>query len=683
MSRAGRAVRAAFLVAGGALTLAGCESAALSGAGQMRVDVEVYKGPLSKEPETQLSELSGVINETSVSMDRFRSFVDRYAGELGCWPVASGAVSGIASLTGQLDPEMVPVCLTLADLRADVEDLREIVCSPAWYQEAVFRPPSSASEITLSQKNAESLEAATGRTPHDVCLRLDAQKVHGKLVTALTDGSISAATGGNSATVRVTSVPDAAADAALAPVFKEIAQELTLVLAETSGVATQLKVKAANWAGIHLISATADDRTRRLATSFQIITAEYSNQLSSRADTLLKQLSLYGNDRQALPLSVHLRDVQPTEFVSLALWNYAVDRPVGEETAVSDYELNRLRVFNALYDDENWTTINTVQAVGQGDVSMAFIKDEIGNWNLKQFSSDPTELLDAYKNLGIATIGKATEIISGIATGGATEGLSAGKALSQAASNFALGGNPPGAPTVAGADLAQLRTEMVNELTQIRDTLAARETALATEVPAAVAARTKAATDLAAAQTGLQQMQSQLAVGGGSSAAAQQEADTQAALASALDTQINALDPAVAANQPVIANLTRDRDAATKASQDAAAKVPGLKTLEGQIAAAQVNVTTLAVASQDAKAQADKLKDEQASIVPSAVAQTKLVLRQYGKLVNALQASLLNAASGGGQAPKVGGGAPGAVLDGVPGAAPLVPPRLPAPAPSG
>lgn len=636
-----------LVTAGTLFALSGCTAAGISGAGQMRVDVEVYKGPLSKEPEVQLGELSGVINETSVAVDRFRSFIDRYAGELGCWDVLAAGNTYVSNeISGRVTKKTLPVCLTLGDLRADVDDLRALTCSPEYYQSFVYSTVEgrdlSASEMQAGMTKKEDSKAEFA------CLRRDAKLVHDELVKALNPLSNSASS--SSTTFKVADVPDAQAEAKFSALYKKIAQGLTLVLSETAEVATQLKVKAANWAGIHLTSASADDETRRLATSFQILAAEYSNQLSSRADTLLKQLALYGNDRQALPLSVHLRDASPTEFVSLALWNYAIDGPVGGESGLGSYKENRLQVFKSLYEDANWSRINTVTAVGRGDVSMAFVKDEIGNWSLKQFSNDPTQLLDAYKDLGIAAIGKATSIISGIATGGgsaaAGEALSAGQALSKAASDFALGGNSAPPPTIAGANLDQLRTEMVGELRQIRDTLAAREQALTTEVPAARTAMETAATDLTTAQSTLQQDQTSLALGGGSSAAVQSKADTQAALAAALTTEIDGLDPTVAANVPVIRNLTQQRDAATAASREAAAQVSGLKALEEKIATTQAQVSQLSIASEEAKAKYAKLKNEQTALMPTAVAQTQLVLRQYEKLVNALQSMVL-APSGG------------------------------------
>ena len=57
-----------------------------------------------------------------------------------------------------------------------------------------------------------------------------------------------------------------------------------------------------------------------------------------------------------------------------------------------------------LVTDTHWSKVNSVFAAGQGNVRMAFIKDDIGNWNLKSFANDPTELVNAYKNAGLAAL---------------------------------------------------------------------------------------------------------------------------------------------------------------------------------------------------------------------------------------------------------------------------------------
>ena len=70
-----------------AFTLSGCGGLAanFSAAASMRVEVEVYKGPLSKSVESQWGEFVGMVNEAS---DAFATFNDGR-------PMGSAAFDGV------------------------------------------------------------------------------------------------------------------------------------------------------------------------------------------------------------------------------------------------------------------------------------------------------------------------------------------------------------------------------------------------------------------------------------------------------------------------------------------------------------------------------------------------------------------------------------------------------------
>lgn len=55
--------------------------------------------------------------------------------------------------------------------------------------------------------------------------------------------------------------------------------------------------------------------------------------------------------------------------------------------------------------------VNEVTASGQGGIAMAFVEDEIGNWNLKSFSNDPCALLAAYRGAATASVGVARQLL--------------------------------------------------------------------------------------------------------------------------------------------------------------------------------------------------------------------------------------------------------------------------------
>ena len=86
-----------------------------------------------------------------------------------------------------------------------------------------------------------------------------------------------------------------------------------------------------------------------------------------------------------------------------------------------------------LVADNYWSHINTVFAAGQGDVSMALVKDDVGNWNLKSFDNSPGKLLEAYKELGLAAVKTTVDLARG------REGLSAAMNALNFADQIALG----------------------------------------------------------------------------------------------------------------------------------------------------------------------------------------------------------------------------------------------------
>jgi len=232
-------------------------------------------------------------------------------------------------------------------------------------------------------------------------------------------------------------------------------------------------------------------------TTFADLAAEYGNQIASRADTLLQQCrstgkgadlrNCTGTPRESLPLSVYLREVNPTEFANLFTYNRATGTPIWEEIATRPpWELgreetrDRVRVIERLFADHNWSRINTVYASGQGDVRMAFIKDDIGNWNLKSFSNDPTELLDAYNALARATVAQAAKLAGEIGSGGGSAGLKEALSL---AGRMARGRVGPPSPTAAGIDLAALESAVGRQL----DLVTARRKQVEKDGPAAPA----------------------------------------------------------------------------------------------------------------------------------------------------------------------------------------------------
>ncbi|MCY4612208.1 MAG: hypothetical protein OXB94_01095 [Nitrospira sp.] len=185
------------------------------------------------------------------------------------------------------------------------------------------------------------------------------------------------------------------------------------IMERVGRVAVKLKAKALYWAETHVGVAPCCREVRIAIAAFANLASEYSNQLESLADGLQWQLGEegQGTDAKQLPLSLYLRNAKTTDFLNLYTWNRAAAPATWEEILLhpfnaftSNETADRVRVIERLFANHNWEKINTVYGSGQGDFSMALIKDEIGNWNLKSFDSDPTELLKAYTKFALTTI---------------------------------------------------------------------------------------------------------------------------------------------------------------------------------------------------------------------------------------------------------------------------------------
>lgn len=201
--------------------------------------------------------------------------------------------------------------------------------------------------------------------------------------------------------------------------------------------------------------------------------------MSSRVAVLRKELAdtdsftkpRDGDIRGLLPTSDYLRGAGYSDFVHLYDWLGAVGpgQPGKLDTRA------RIRMAERLSNDYYWEKVNEVYASGQGDVSMAFVKDAIGNWNLKSFSNDPSKLLAGYRKAADAGLKTAAKLAARAATGDASAALDKISAAKEAASfaRQAAGGNT--APTDT-PDLAGMRARIVARIEARRKIFAERET---------------------------------------------------------------------------------------------------------------------------------------------------------------------------------------------------------------
>ena len=179
----------------------------------------------------------------------------------------------------------------------------------------------------------------------------------------------------------------------------------------------------------------------------------------------------------------YLRDSSTTNFVNLYDWT---DAAAGRYTPLdADFsKADRVRMIQLLINDTYWSNINSVYASGQGEVSMAFIKDDIGNWNLKSFENNPAELLNAYDNLARSSVRAAVRL----ARAASGDGIGTSKELLQLA-DIAVSGHTPGEVTLGGGKLTEFRKNILDRIdnrqsqfTQAADSVNGEITAKSSEV---------------------------------------------------------------------------------------------------------------------------------------------------------------------------------------------------------
>ncbi|MCY3567396.1 MAG: hypothetical protein OXH38_02120, partial [Chloroflexi bacterium] len=247
-----------------------------------------------------------------------------------------------------------------------------------------------------------------------------------------------------------------------------------------------LKRRAAYWAAEHVATSPRSTRLRIEMANFAQFAAEYGNQITSRSDALLKQSSGAKGlaiAREQLPNSIYLRDSEPTAYLNLYDWNEAAVSS-GEERGRRTTPAERIRMVEHLVADNYWSHINTVFAAGQGDVSMALVKDDVGNWNLKSFDNDPSDLLDAYKKVGLAAVGAITELASD------ASGLPSAEKALNFANQIALGSTSGARANETEERLAGLRRETARLIQEIGREQEQRKSALEesiTEIDAQIA----------------------------------------------------------------------------------------------------------------------------------------------------------------------------------------------------
>lgn len=440
--------------------LAACGNGFLSGAGSMQIEVEVYKGPLAKDPWTQWGELVGYVNEATTALLHYDTQLALLQANLGCPRHAIDELHPKDPRRPELQEWEWDVPDRRKPVRRDISELsrRNRLLAPTGPEISAGHATQRGLPFSSPTESAADRQRAQYAFP-PICtllfnLEADIRElVRSRDALGLVEGELATS--------------DSYKTVAESTSTTSVARVRTLLSVLTE-VLTKMQGKALLWTNSQLSTEPPDPRIRGMLVNFAALTAEYANQIATRSDALLQQID--GPDRRELPLSLYIRNTNPTDYLNLYVWNHATDASSRERAT------DRVRGIERLYSDANWSKINTVYASGQGDVAMAFIKDDIGNWNLKSFDNDPEQLLNAYKNVGLAALSATAQLAGTAATGGG--GALAQSALSLA-NQVALGQPANASPTVAGLDVAALHQRAEAELraiqrTAVQDRLAAQ-----------------------------------------------------------------------------------------------------------------------------------------------------------------------------------------------------------------
>jgi len=388
------------------ISLPGC--GIINDSAAMRIEVEVYKGPLSLEPEIQLGELYGYLSEAQNGLSNTSNFIERVGKYLVPELDALGnplntinewcRAQDTTSLTDNTS------CALLVPLAEDARDLSIRLALPLC---ALRGRPASTCQLQKRLASTKEYQARTG------------EHVDAGTVTQIIEDTVKGL-GGKLESEKF-SYPSNASSSSTStqPVnYRE-------ALLEAGRVASAMQAKAFRYATATTAGHSYNPLVRIATTYFIAATSEYGNQIQARADALLKQLSPEGRDRRELPLSAHLREAEPTDFMHHFDWTDGhFPRPYDYVHFNFSPNLEeRIKIIDRLYADHFWSKVNTVYASGRGKAQMAFIKDETGNWNLKSFDNDPTELLDAYTKVTKSALEGVVEIAGEIASGGADAGF--------------------------------------------------------------------------------------------------------------------------------------------------------------------------------------------------------------------------------------------------------------------
>lgn len=426
-----------------AVVLSGCssryESAGFHGAASMRVEVNVYKGPLTQSPEMQYGELSGLLAETVRALaalreageEQFRSRdacgiygpenkVSQFKyNDVGCATMAqaiAAAKEAQANICRLLPADVVayynfgsdPLSVGAIFPNGDgirLEDRTDVVGEP---ENLRVQPVPKSNSDYLPEKNGGIKKTRSYPRAYSKCQ----DHIADPLTKFLGDTQMDAP-----------------------PDIKYIEGKMSELVRRVASVAMQMKIAGTRLSTGFIQSVPEDRAIRSYIIGTSLVLNEFSNLIQARTDLLDKQRVLKIKPH-LMPVSDYLRDASPTDFMKLFDWLDGELQNPNPRTYNAYLDLrDRLRMVERLYADLYWEKINEVYTSGRGDTATAFVKDELGNWDLKSFSSDPSKLVQGYSSAASAALKAATEVVMG----GPTANVNQAKSLMGLANQIATG----------------------------------------------------------------------------------------------------------------------------------------------------------------------------------------------------------------------------------------------------
>jgi uncharacterized protein related to proFAR isomerase len=409
------------------------EPPSLHGAASMRVEVEVYKGPLTMPIEAEVGDLLGTLSVAVRAVDSW----NRRADELlqsecklrGCPNLKAAKASSEMFLTSSC----YYISKYIADTRAGRAVYLPIGTCNRWDTSNKKIAQSALDDLKSQYKSNENpgAEIVKNRTPESTSEEEPSDK-----------------------TCNIAIKLDVYSKSHIEDELRCLRYIVGLSM---SNMSTILLKNASN--AMDGISAKSVDipLSKSMIIEYANISSEYGSSIYAKTTSILQLMqssdSTEFRDPKTLPVSSYLKSTSRSEYLHLYDWLLTHRTPVSrEEVAAQD----RIRMAQRLAADTYWQKVNEVYASGQGEVGMAFIKDELGNWDLKQFDNDPAELLKSYRDVTNAALKTAARLTAKAASGGGTEILEKARSFSQFANQMATGEVPATPGVVGGVNLAAL-----------------------------------------------------------------------------------------------------------------------------------------------------------------------------------------------------------------------------------